>query len=80
MKIGTPENPIQHDWTKEDRREYRNTLCRESQRKRRKLAKRNGMCSICCSEPARPGRKTCQYCTDRAKACNIRREQMRSKA
>ncbi len=58
--------PIRHDRTKESYRAYRNALCRKAQRKRRELARKNGLCSICCKNPARPERLTCQTCTDRA--------------
>jgi hypothetical protein len=55
-----------HDWTKEDKGEYRKAICRKSQIKRREIARANGICSICCKLPARAGKKTCQECTDRA--------------
>lgn len=60
--------PKTHDWEKEDYDEYRREIVRRSQAKRRQMAKRYGMCSICCSRQARPGRKTCVACSERAKA------------
>ena len=63
----------QHDWTVEDYAEYRRTMVRESQRKRRALAKAVGLCSICCRRVHAPGRVTCDECNDRIKAYQKRR-------
>lgn len=57
---------IRHDWNKEDYTEYRRKICRESQRKRRRLAVEKGLCSICATYPAREVKLTCEYCNDRA--------------
>ena len=54
-----------HDWSKEDYIEYRRKINREAQRKRRALAKKNGMCSICGNYAPEKGKKTCQYCISR---------------
>ena len=62
--------PKTHDWTVEDYEEYRRDIVRRSQAKRRRMAKRDGMCSICCIRQARPGRKTCVECNERAKEYN----------
>ena len=50
--------------------EYRREIVNKSQRKRREMARKNGMCSICCSRPAREGKKTCGECSARAIAYN----------
>lgn len=57
---------MKHDWKVEDYREYKRALSRNSQKKRRKIAKTNGMCSICCVKPARKGMATCMECSLRA--------------
>lgn len=64
-----------HDWTVEDYAEYRRAVVRQSQRKRRALAKAVGLCSICCSRMHAPGRVTCDECNNRVKAYNRRRRQ-----
>lgn len=46
----------------EEYRNYRRELCKLSQRKRRALAKENGMCSICCKNKADKGHMTCREC------------------
>lgn len=58
--------PVRHDWTREDFTEYRRTMRRIAQRKRRKTAKKNGMCVMCCKTKARPGMKTCGKCGERS--------------
>ena len=58
---------IQHDWSKEDYKEYRRKICRESQRKRRKKAAEIGLCHICGSKQPIPGKMTCKDCLDRVK-------------
>ena len=65
--ILTVKNPVKHDWNVEDYDEYRRKLCRESQRKRRAKAKENGMCGICCKNPALEGYSTCQKCYARVR-------------
>ncbi len=47
-------------------KERRRKSTRECQRRRREKAKQNGVCSICCKNPARPGKKTCDICLARA--------------
>lgn len=64
---------IRHDWNKEDYKEYRRRICRESQRRRRTMAVAYGLCSICASYPAREGMLTCENCNDCAKAWNKKR-------
>lgn len=66
-------NATKHDWTVEDYAEYRRAMVRQSQRKRRTLAKAVGLCSICCSRVHAPGRVTCDECNNRVKAYNRRR-------
>ena len=76
-KSKKPKEPVRHDWTKEDFVAYRRTMCRISQRNRRKAAKQHGICTMCCKNMARPGRKTCQECSDRSNEWNrrVRKEQ-----
>lgn len=62
-----------HDWTVEDYAEYRRAMVRESQRKRRALARAAGKCTMCAIRPHAPGRLTCDECNDRVKAYNKRR-------
>lgn len=62
-----------HDWTVEDYAEYRRAMVRESQRKRRALARAVGLCTMCAIRPHAPGRLTCDKCNDRVKAYNKRR-------
>ncbi len=57
--------PVRHGWTREDFTEYRRTMCRIAQQKRRKSAKKRGLCSICAANTTRPGMKTCGKCGDR---------------
>jgi hypothetical protein len=57
--------PIKHDWSVEDYEEYRRTLSRNSQKKRREEAKKKGMCSICCRNKARKDKLTCAECSER---------------
>ena len=66
-------NATKHDWTVEEYAEYRRAVIRQSQRKRRALAKAVGLCSICCSRVHAPGRVTCDECNNRVKAYNRRR-------
>lgn len=65
--------PTRHDWTVEDRAEYRRAVVRQSQKKRRALAKAVGLCSICCSRVRAPGRLTCDVCNDFVKKSYRRR-------
>jgi hypothetical protein len=65
--------PTKHDWTVEDHAEYCRAVIRQSQKKRRALAKAVGLCSICCSRVRAPGRLTCDICNDFVKAYNRRR-------
>lgn len=58
---------IRHDWTKEDWSEYRKKINRESQRKRRMIAAKKGLCRMCGSKQPLPGKKTCKDCLDRVK-------------
>lgn len=46
--------------TGEEYKEYRRRVVRESQRKRRMLARERGLCSICCNDLPEPGYKTCK--------------------
>lgn len=52
-----------NEMSAEEYLEYRRKICRESQRRRRIVAKANGICIICCKRPAREGRKTCAECS-----------------
>lgn len=61
-----PKQGVIHDWTREDFMEYRRTISRIAQRKRREAAKEKGLCSICAKKPARQGKKTCTECSNRA--------------
>lgn len=54
-----------HDWKTEDYTEYRRDISRRSQAKRRKMARANGFCAICCKNPARPNKATCTECSRR---------------
>ena len=63
-----------HDWSVEDYEEYRRTLSRESQRRRREFAQANGLCIICCRNPARPNLKTCADCSQRAQTFITKRK------
>lgn len=56
---------IRHDWTKEDYREYRKRIVRESQRRRRAKAREKGLCTMCARFPAEQDRMTCNYCYNR---------------
>ena len=69
---------MKHDWTVEDHDEYRNAIVRESQRRRRALARTKGMCSVCCIRPAMPGMVTCQQCSMSTGYANKKRS-MRNK-
>ena len=68
-------NATKHDWTIEDRAEYRRAIVRESQRKRRALAKAVGLCTICGSRVHAFGRVTCEQCGNYAKEYQRRRRQ-----
>lgn len=57
----------QHDWEKEDWKEYHRKICREAQKKRRALAAEKGLCRICGYKQPIPGKKTCKDCLDRVK-------------
>ena len=52
---------------------YRRAMQRECQRKRRALAKEQGLCSICCKNPPEPGHMTCKPCRIQVTAANYRR-------
>lgn len=53
--------------TAEEHKAYRRQIVRESQRRRRAEAKKTGMCSMCCTKPARKGFKTCEDCAERSR-------------
>lgn len=53
--------------------EYCRAVVRQSQRKRRALARAVGLCTMCAIRPHAPGRLTCDKCNDRVKAYNKRR-------
>ena len=57
---------MKHNWAVEDYEEYRRNLSRQAPKKRRENAKKAGMCSICCKNPARPNKSTCDECSMRA--------------
>lgn len=48
--------------TDEEYKEYRRRIVRESQRRRRMQAAKDGKCVICATRPARQGKKTCEQC------------------
>lgn len=54
-------------------REYRRAVIRESQRKRRALARENGLCGICAKEPVADGYVTCQLCRERMKRWQLQK-------
>ena len=56
---------MKHDWEKEDYDEYRKEVVRKSQKFRREIARGNGLCIICCKEPARKHMATCLNCSTR---------------
>lgn len=73
-ELTSTEKPlIYHDWTKEDYREYRCKICRESQKKRRQKAKEDGLCVICARNLTEHGYSTCTECLTRVKECQKRR-------
>ena len=57
--ILTEKNPVKND---EERKAHRREIVRESQKKRRMLAKENGLCGVCCKRPVKKGYKTCEMC------------------
>ena len=67
------QKPTKHDWTVEDHAEYRRAVVRQSQKKRRALAKAAGLCSICGSRVRASGRLTCDICNDFVKTYYRRR-------
>ena len=62
---GTQKAPMKHNWNEEDYAEYRREVVRESQRRRREKAKREGLCPICFTRQLPVGRGTCEYCSKR---------------
>lgn len=54
-----------HVWDDEGYQNYRRRLVRESQKKRRLIAEKEGRCISCCINDADPGRKTCAACRKR---------------
>lgn len=65
--------PKRHDWTVEDHAAYRAEIVRTAQRKRRQLAKENGLCSICCRNIPEAGHKTCKSCRVKITEANYKR-------
>ena len=55
------------------RREYRAEIVRTAQRKRRALAKENGLCPICCRNIPEAGHKTCKPCRVKITEANYKR-------
>ena len=58
--------PCEKNYKKYKRKFARRKSARECQQKRREKARQTGLCSICCKNPARPGKKTCDICLARA--------------
>lgn len=61
--------------TKDDWREYKNGIARQSQKRRREFARKIGMCSICCKNKPEAGYMTCRHCRDIAIRANRRKKE-----
>lgn len=61
--------------TPEEYQEHRRAIVRQSQKKRRALAKEKGLCSICCLRVPERGHVTCAECRERIIRANKRRAQ-----
>ena len=62
---GTAKKPMKHDWEKESYEEYRREIVRDSIRKRREKARKEGLCPICMKRLPPVGKITCEKCCKR---------------
>ena len=67
------------DKTSEEYKEYRREIVRNSQRKRRALAKKNGICPICGWRKAEEGFINCTECKQKAKEYAKKRQEAKRK-
>ena len=67
------------DKTSEEYKEYRREIVRNSQRKRRALAKKNGICPICGWRKAEAGFINCKECKEKAKEYAKKRQEAKRK-
>ncbi len=61
------------DMTDDEYKEHRRKVVRESQRKRRAQAAKDGKCVICATRPARKGKRTCAQCCSQITSCYQKR-------
>ena len=64
----TKRNLIRHDWSAEDYKEYRRKSARECQKKRRTMAREQGLCLMCCKRKPMVGYSCCDKCYGRVLA------------
>lgn len=67
------------DKTSEEYKEYRREIVRKSQRKRRMLAKKNGLCPICGWRKAEAGFVNCIECKQKAREYAKKRQEAKKK-
>lgn len=65
VRIGTLDEPIKHNWSKEDYKEYRRYIVRQAQRRRRLKAREEGICPTCFHNVLTDGRSVCAECSKR---------------
>ena len=53
---------ILKEMSEEEYLEHRRKIIRESQRRRREKARKEGICTVCVKRPARKGKITCEIC------------------